>query len=383
MCNYNYQENVISQKLTLSSKMKNTYKFLFLSIAFIVSCSCSKDDYIAAESSPVILDLTQVPYPKLSDYVFFKEVLKNQNPVYGVLPFQPVSNLFSDYALKKRFIWLPDGTKASYNGDENVLNLPNGSALIKTFYYDNVQPGNTTKILETRILIKKQNDWMFANYVWNEEQTEAFLNLDGVEVDITWRDNNNTLRSTTYKIASEGDCIACHRDYSITKDFPIGIKPQNLNFPYTYPEGTNNQLQKWIDFGYLQDNLPANILSVIDYEDDSQPLDLRARSYLDANCSGCHKNGGHADFYVLRLAFNLTTNLDNLGICVSPNHTYMPGFDGKHLIKPGDHENSLLHARMNTNDFYYRMPSFGRTIIHDEGVALIAEWIDSLPGKCD
>lgn len=360
--------------------MKFNYKYLLLFFFGLLASCSSDDDYqgIDSEESPVQLDLSQVPYPKLSDYVFFKEVLKDQIPVYGVIPFQPASSLFTDYALKKRFVWMPDNTKATYAGDGEILDLPVGAALIKTFYYNNVQPENSTKILETRLLIKKQDNWIFANYVWNEEQTEAYLDTEGLDVDITWYDSNGNLRNTIYNIPSAQDCNICHGDFLLNKDLPLGIKPQNLNFNYTFDDGIKNQLQKWIDFGYLEDNLPLNILSIIDYEDTSQSLDLRARSYLDVNCSGCHKDGGYADFYVLRLAFDKTTVDENIGICQIPGHQ-MPGFEGDYLLTPGNHEHSMLFARMNTNDFYYKMPMRGRSIIHDEGNALIAQWIDAMP----
>ena len=83
--------------------------------------------------------------------------------------------LFTDYAIKKRFIWMPKGVKGTFNGVNNVIELPIGAALIKSFYYDKVQPNNTTRIIETRIMIRKASGWIFAEYVWNEEQTDANL----------------------------------------------------------------------------------------------------------------------------------------------------------------------------------------------------------------
>lgn len=126
-------------------------KQAFLFSFFILLFSCNKDDnddlYIAI--SPVKMDLTQVPFPKLSDYNFFQNELKNQEPVLGVIPYKPESELFTDYAEKKRFVWIPSGTKATYVNDYSVLELPVGSATIKSFYYNHVLPSNTTRIIET------------------------------------------------------------------------------------------------------------------------------------------------------------------------------------------------------------------------------------------
>src|SRR6476661_10790861 len=95
------------------------YYSLLLSVAVLLfvftSCSNKEDDYIAV--SPVTVDLSQVPYPKLSDYKFFEGEIKNQIPALNVLPFEPASTLFTDYAKKKRFVWMPPGTRATYTSD--------------------------------------------------------------------------------------------------------------------------------------------------------------------------------------------------------------------------------------------------------------------------
>ena len=174
------------------------YYFIFLTILLLfvvfISCSDKDEDYITV--SPVTVDLSQIPYPKLSDYKFFEGALKNQNPSLNVLPYEPASSLFSDYAQKKRFVWMPRGTKATFSADDKVLELPVGAALIKTFYYENVQnssPAGGTRIVETRVMIRKASGWIFANYVWNADQTEAYFDMVGSFTDISWKDENNVI----------------------------------------------------------------------------------------------------------------------------------------------------------------------------------------------
>ena len=41
---------------------------------------------------------------------------------------------------------------------------------------------------------------------------------------------------------------------------------------------------------------------------------------------------------------------------------------------------SIVAYRMDSNDPDVAMPEIGRTVIHDEGVALVSEWIASLSG---
>src|SRR5690606_4869260 len=114
---------------------------LYISLITAFS-SCGKDDSEEyseiPDPSPVVLDLEAVPYPKLSDYNFFEGNIKNLKPVKGVGPYDLNSTLFTDYAHKKRFVWMPDNVKAQYISDSEVLNFPSGSVLIKNFYYDNV-----------------------------------------------------------------------------------------------------------------------------------------------------------------------------------------------------------------------------------------------------
>jgi uncharacterized repeat protein (TIGR03806 family) len=356
--------------------------FLLSVLLFLTLLSCSSDDeYTEVPDpdpvSPVVLDLNAVPYQNLSDYKFFEGPMKEQNPSYGVLPYEPISSLFTDYALKKRFVWMPKDSKASYNSDGTVFNFPTGSVLIKNFYYDNVQPGGGRRIIETRLLIKKASGWVFAEYVWNAEQTEATLNMNGAFTSVSWLDSNGELQTVdSYRIPSASECLICHKILEDPK--PIGPKPQNLNSNYNYADGTSNQLSKWVNFGYLENNLPSNIATVVDYKDTSKPLPLRVRSYLDIQCAHCHQQDSHCDYRPIRLAFSETTSAANLGICVPPDEVVDPSLTN--IVTPGNVMRSMMHYRLNTNEEQYRMPLIGRSVIHTEGVQLIENWINSLNG---
>ena len=361
----------------------------------IISCSRNEEDnYIDPNetanrqsnvvSGPVRFELSQTPFPKLSDYHFFIGPLRDQKPGYKVVPYEPASSLFSDYAHKKRFIWMPQGTSATYNGDDNVLEFPVGTVMIKTFYYDNVQPSNNTKIIETRLLVRKNDEWKLYDYVWNENQTEAFLDTEGngIFVPITWTENSST-RSIDYKIPSQTECVTCHKinqDQAGEKNTPIGPKPQNLNTIYNYGKFSRNQLEHWKRIGYINNSLPnlSSIYSAVDWRDTSKPLDLRAKSYIDINCAHCHRVGGHCDYVPQRFNFS-NTDTYTFGICLPPLFN-IP--DNPYVINAGDADHSELMYRINTNEGSEMMPIIGRTIIHEEGVALMREYINSLPNPC-
>ncbi|MBT8472435.1 MAG: hypothetical protein KJN99_07510 [Marinicaulis sp.] len=52
----------------------------------------------------------------------------------GVLPYDLATPLFSDYALKLRTLWTPDGKTVSYDPD-GPFDFPVGTVVTKTFYY--------------------------------------------------------------------------------------------------------------------------------------------------------------------------------------------------------------------------------------------------------
>jgi uncharacterized repeat protein (TIGR03806 family) len=340
------------------------------------NCGTGTVNITVTPISPVNFNLEDIPFDTLSEYNFFDGAMKDLNPVFGVLLYDLNSTLFSDYARKKRFIWLPDGTKANYNSDFTPLDFPVGSVIIKNFYYDNVLPSNTTRVIETRLMYFTQDGWEFAEYVWNDEQTEATFTTSGSFTDIQWLENGVT-NNVTYRIPSRNECFACHNKFGTP--LPIGPKPQNLNRDLDYDDGIANQLQKWIALGYLENNLPTSIVSTVKWDDESLDLDLRLRSYIDINCAHCHSEESYCEYRPIRFAFHETESDVNKGICVEPD-TQIPGTT--HIVAPRNLEASVLRYRVSSIEEQSRMPILGRTLKHQEGVRLIEQWINALDGDC-
>ncbi len=365
--------------------MKKKYILLVLVILCTVF-ACKDDDPIPVDTEQEIylnLDINTLPLSTLSAYGFFKGELKNMIPVNKVVPYEPASSLFTDYALKKRFIWMPKGTKASYDTDGTTLIFPVGTVLIKHFYYNTLQPGNTTKIIETRLMIKKPSGWIFAEYIWNDSQTEATLLtgddfMSGSSETITFRKPSGEIITTDYRIPSESECLACHK--LDNQPIPIGTKPQNINVNYNYSNGVKNQLQKLVDEGYLA-SYPSSIVSLVDYRDTSKPIDIRLRSYIDINCAHCHQDNARCDYRPIRLSFNKSANPVNMGICVYADEPI--NADLERIIIPRNVHKSVMHYRLSTVDENTRMPLLGRTIVHDEGVSLLEQYINSLNQVCN
>ena len=284
-------------------------------------CGTTNVNITISSTSSVVFNLAEMPYPKLSDYNFFAGRMADQSPNFGVLPYKPISTLFSDYAEKKRFIWMPNNVAATYEGDHEPLGFPVGTILIKAFYYNDVQPQNERQNIETRLMIRKEEGWVFATYIWNDIQTEAFFDLSGETKEIFWN-LNGEIRNVSYRIPAESSCFTCHNSADIP--VPIGLKPQNINGVYSYENGTENQLEKFVNFGYLENDIPENISTVVDWEDTSQSLDLRMRSYVDINCAHCHSAERYCNYRPLRFQFDLSDDEVNMGVCVDPDTAIPP-----------------------------------------------------------
>ncbi|MCB0424337.1 MAG: fibronectin type III domain-containing protein [Mangrovimonas sp.] len=367
--------NTTSTSYTINNLAANT------TYDYYLTANCgngNESDPTSVRSFTTLFPLVVAEFlPNLSELNLFEGDLENLRPSVYTYEYDLITPLFTDYAHKKRFVWMPQGVNAQYVNDYSVLDFPIGTILIKSFYYENVLPNNTTRIIETRLMIRKENEWVFANYIWNDEQTEAVMDNVGGYTLVEWVQNGETL-STNYRIPSESECFTCHKIGATNT--PIGPKPQNLNKIYGYDSGSENQLEKLATMGYLNSDYPTDIETVVNWEDTSQPLDLRVRSYLDINCAHCHSDDRHCNYRPMRFAFNESWDEANLGVCVEPQEL----FDGlNYIVSPNNINRSMLYFRVSTTLAQRRMPLLGRTLVHEEAVALIEDWINSLTTTCD
>jgi len=316
---------------------------------------------------------------RLSEYGFFIGELARLQPASNVLPYDLNTPLFTDYAHKQRFVYIPEGKQAFYN-DSTVLSFPVGTVLIKNFFYyqDERKPEKGRQILETRLLIHEENGWVALPYVWNDEQTDAFLEPAGETKSVTWRDSKGIKQTiSNYLIPNMNQCKGCHiTGKSLT---PIGPSARQLNGLYPYAEGIENQLVKLSKLNKLI-NLPdlAKVPRLANWQDASAPLDARARAWLDINCGHCHNPKGLASTSGLFLDIH-TTNPKALGI-MKPPVTAGKGSGGLlYDIVPRQPEKSILIYRLQSTDPGEMMPELGRTVVHREGLELIREWIRQMP----
>lgn len=314
----------------------------------------------------------------LSEYGFFTGKLAELQPAEGVLPYELNSPLFSDYAYKARFLHLPAGTQATYDA-EHVLSFPVGTAIIKNFYYpaDFRKPEGKRRILETRLLLHEENGWVALPYIWNDEQTEAYLEVAGGKKQIEWKDQRGKKKELEYSIPNFNQCKGCHlRNKEVV---PIGPSARQLNRDFIYADGKQNQLVKLHQLGWLPE-LPdlQNVPKMANWQDAaSGSLDERARAYLDVNCGHCHNPNGPANTSGLFLSVH-EQDPTKWGVNKAPIAAGRGSGDRLFNIVPGKPDASILVYRMESTDPGVMMPEVSRKLLHEEGLALIKEWIKNM-----
>ncbi|MGL1885470.1 MAG: hypothetical protein OCD76_03050 [Reichenbachiella sp.] len=359
------------------NKIGNTVVHFLVLILFV---QCNKQVEQQVASTIVIgIDLTvsenkayaTVGKTKLSDYDFFVGQLSDLKPNKRVLPFDLNTPLFTDYASKKRFIYLPKDSIIGYR-ENKVLDFPIGAVLIKNFYYAKGQLiDGTKKIIETRLLIHEASGWKALPYIWNADQTEAFLEVTGGKLTLELQH----VGTFDYVIPDMTQCKSCH-DYA-GETSPIGPSVRQLNRSFPYALGTMNQMTKlakmdWIDI--LPDSLPRLAI----WNDPSTGnLNNRARAYLDINCAHCHNDNGPAKNSGLDLTFN-QADAYKYGVHKKPVAAGKGSADLKYGISPGKPNESILLHRMSSTEPGSMMPELGRSLTHTEGIALIKEWIENM-----
>lgn len=310
----------------------------------------------------------------LSEYHFFEGPIADLKPAAGVYSYDVNTPLFSNYSEKSRFFKLPPGKKMTYR-DSVVFDFPVGSVLIKNFYYSKdfrkKQKGRT--ILETRLLVHEAEGWQAYPYVWNEEQTEAYYDPAGDRREVKYVNHSGKKITTSYLIPNKNQCKGCHlRGNTI---LPVGPSARQLNRPTTSPV-SKNQLLYWHE-AQLIEGVPSveNFPPAIVWDDPaSGTLNDRARAYLDANCAHCHSRLGPANTSGLFLDI-FETDPAHIGVNKTPVAAGRGAGDLRFDIVPGEPNQSILVFRMRTNDPSIAMPEIGREQVHEEGLALIEEWI--------
>jgi uncharacterized repeat protein (TIGR03806 family) len=278
-------------------------------------------------------------------------------PAPGLIPYDVGSPLWSDGAAKDRWLAIPDGKQIHVNADGD-WDLPIGSVLMKRFTV-----GGTRA--ETRLLVRHSDgDWAGYSYEWNDAGTDATLLPAG---------KTKAVGGATWTYPSRPECLSCH---TAAAGRSLGLETGQLNGDAIYPGNLiANQLATLDHIGLFDAPLgDPSTLARLPAPSGMDPLEARARSYLHANCSICHRptgpGKGPADF-------RYSTPFKMVGVCGAMPTEGDLGIAGAQLLQPGQPTKSIMSARIHALDVN-RMPPLGTHVVDATGAKLIDDWITSV-----
>jgi parallel beta-helix repeat protein len=324
----------------------------------------------AYEAPQIPAPPTFVPKARLSEYGYFTGSPAAQLPAAGVVPYTVASSLFADGAGKQRFIVLPPGGKIGFSAD-GPWTFPDGTVLIKTFYFDKDQrnPSLGRRMIETRLEVFSAGTWTMHTYLYDDTQNDAVRHVPGAGVSVSFIDESGASRTIDYRVPSTDQCKSCH--LSNRAPVPLGPKTKQWN--------TGTQLAEMSPL-FASAVPDATTLPRLANPSGTDPIEMRARAYLDANCAHCHSEKGAASSTSLRLNVE-TTALIDLGVCRSPNAAGPGAGNLLWDIVPGKPEESVLLYRMQRTDPAAKMPPLPSTTVDAMGASLISAWIASMPAQ--
>ncbi len=276
----------------------------------------------------------------------------------GTIPCHINSPLWSDGAVKQRWMSIPEEAQIVAEADGD-LDFPVGTVLVKSFAFDDTP-------VETRLLIRHSDGgWAGYSYEWLDDGSDAVLLETGKTKVLP--------NGLTWTFPSRTQCLICHTSAA---GFALGPELAQLNSMFEYPSTgrTANQIDTLKQVGVLDDprERPSDQLPALAAASDSdRATEERARSYLHANCSGCHRPGGPTQalidlrFFVSNADMNVcnvTPDLGNLNI------------EHAALLVSGSVDRSILYQRMSRRD-EYQMPPLGTSIADMDALQVLQTWI--------
>lgn len=281
-------------------------------------------------------------------------------PAAGLIPYEVNTPLWSDGADKQRWMALPDNTKIHVEADGDWT-FPNGTVLMKQFSVGG-------KRVETRLLMRHPDGiWAGYSYEWLDDGSDAVLLQAGKTKAVSPTQN--------WTYPSRSDCLECH---TTAAGRSLGLETAQMNRQELYPSTPVNRVSPQLDtldhIGMFDAPLAANPPALVAPDDTTATVETRARDYLHANCSFCHRpssTGQGPSDWRWQTAFKMTNTCNG-----APQEGSL-GVTGAMLIVPGAPSKSLVSLRMHALDAN-RMPPLATHVVDPTGTAVVDQWIQSL-----
>jgi hypothetical protein len=293
-------------------------------------------------------------------------------------PFAPQYPLWSDGAVKRRWVRLPDGA-AIDTRDVNHWDFPVGTRFWKEFEFGG-------RRVETRLLVKTRADhWEFASYAWNEDQRDAVLAPAEGLANVA-----EVAPGKFHSVPSRDECRACHDSgrteilgftalqLSTDRD-PLAPHAETLT-----PDMVT--LRSLVEERRLQ---PARgeLLATPPRIAARDPRERAVLGYLSTNCGSCHNPKSS----IASLGLFLEHQADRPDTCApdaiattvnQPGHWVVPTAPAgaSHIVSPGRPELSALLARAKSRRPSSQMPPIGTVVADREALEMVSAWIASAPG---
>jgi hypothetical protein len=269
----------------------------------------------------------------------------------GLISFELNAPIWLPGVSVERWLRLPKG-KRIHLGTNGDLALPSASVLIQHF----IAAGRR---LETHVYwCRDSNCYRAAAYRWNDAGGDAALVEDGEVIAIGSKRH-------WFSPGTE----ECLRAETAVSGFVLQLNTRQIN---------RATLRHWNELGILEPKLRSSALETLDQleplSNEHASLELRVRSWLDANCAVCHQPGGPSrGLFDARFSTPLNDQRLINGELVAGDL----GISGARVIVPGSPEKSILYQRLKRTDFF-RMPPVS---VNDEAspvLPILAQWIRSL-----
>lgn len=312
--------------------------------------------------------------------------LKNLVPAKGIIPYGVQSPLWSDGAHKKRWMALPNDGKHDTAAEQIQFSentewtFPSGTVFIKHFELpiDSSNPTKTKKI-ETRFFIIDDDGTGYGlTYQWNDEGTDAVLLKKDASKTFAIKDELGTMQEQEWQYPSRINCMTCH---NANAGYVLGVKTWQLNgdFQYSSTE-TANQLAVWNHLGFFDKTLDEKQIKTMPKAipiSNKGNLETMVSSYLDSNCSSCHRPNGVEGAFDAR--FSTPMKFKNLVNAFGISHNTMPG---DLLIQAGHPTQSQLWIRDNSVADG-KMPPLAKSTVDTAYMSVLTQWIEGLEADCN
>lgn len=194
--------------------------------------------------------------PLLSETGVFSDTA-NRVPAVGLIPYVPNTPLWSDNAVKSRYMAVPNNggltapTQQIGFAPTGAWTFPGGTVFVKNFdlVVNQTNPAVPVRRLETRLLVRDTNGAVYGvTYKWLPDNSDAEL-LAGSLAEAVLVTNATGVETQSWYYPSPADCLTCHTPVA---GYVLGVNTRQLNGPETYPATgvTDNQLRALNRLGY-------------------------------------------------------------------------------------------------------------------------------------